>query len=225
MKKLLLFFALMAATAGTCTVAAIPDSIVPQPTLKPVSKNAVVYHHEIFVGYGLYGLNDMLVGFSAGLGTIFSLGRYVERNISRTGTIMVGYKYRFNRTISLGATYAYGSLRGESWGYTESDVPERRPLELLDDHYHTLNVECDFRYLTRKVVTLYSTVGLGISYFGRTTHPYDTLHEDVSRSSFLFPNFHLSAVGVKVGGYRAGGYAELGFGYKGILNIGAYVRF
>ncbi len=90
--------------------------------------------------------------------------------------------------------------------------------------HHSLAVECDFRYLTRRVVNLYSTVGLGGTFLRQRGTPLDP-REDKTSVGGRFVDFQLSLIGVKLGGYRFGGYAELGVGYKGMFSFGAYARF
>jgi hypothetical protein len=152
-------------------------------------------------------------------GTHSSLAGYRERGMKRTGALSVGYKYRFDKVVSLGATYIYGGINGdvyvgdEYWGKSVSN-------------HHTLAVECDFRYLTRKVVNLYSTLGLGGVLMRQTITPSAENRADGRESwGMPFVDFHVSLIGLQLGGYRFGGFAELGVGYKGIVNFGAYARF
>lgn len=213
MKKIFLFSVLV---AGFLVVSANASAQNDAAKVK-TQKNAVVYHHEVFAGYGVLSTNDILAPTFKVLLTIFTLGGYNEQNMSMSGALMVGYKYRFNKVASLGATYAFGSASGDAFkGNT--------PWGKATSQHHTFAAECDFRYLTRKVVTLYSTVGLGATYYAHTLTPVDT-NEKVMKDCIIHPNFHISLLGAKLGTYRAGGFVELGVGYKGILNFGAYVRF
>lgn len=178
-----------------------------------VPRNAVVYHHEISAGYGLISTNDVLGVMISSVLTIS--GGYTEDNGRMTGSFMAAYKYRFNRVASLGATYAYGAQsadvysEGSRWGSMHAG-------------FHTLAIECDFRYLTRKIVTLYSTLGVGATLYN---YSLASLDGEKEIASLIHPNYQLSLIGVKLGTYRAGGLIEFGFGYKGVINIGAYVRF
>ena len=73
----------------------------------------------------------------------------------------------------------------------------------------TIAVESDYRYISKDSFQMYS--GLGLAYF--TADQYTT--------NF---SFQISALGFRVGKNLAA-YAELGFGYKGIVHFGASYQF
>lgn len=175
------------------------------------------YHNEVFVGFGR-------VAFFGATVLGYYLGNYWERNAGYTTMFSAGYKYRFRRVVSLGGTYSLGMNFGEAFsafGYDGREIGDTRT------YHHTVAVECDFRYLTLPLVTLYSTVGAAVTYLQRSVK-IDSWHA-ANYSSMkeyrVFPNFHASVVGVKFGEYRLGGFLELGLGYKGLVNFGAYARF
>ncbi len=195
------------------------DIEVPNEAPAPVEmpRNAVFNHNEVFIGYGALSTYDLFLATFKIITPIYTLGTYGERNMRFTGNLAVGYKYRFERVASLGVTYAYGGIRGDVYAGGELWGPS------LSSH-HSLAVECDFRYLTRRVVNLYSTVGLGAVYMQQTITPENSADR---RQRWCMPlvDFHLSFIGVKIGGNHFGGFAELGVGYKGIFSFGAYARF
>lgn len=197
--------------------------VVPEREYKVVKvelvtpKNAVVYRHEVFAGYGMLSNANLISVASKTMLTLITLGGYVEENMRSTGTVSIGYKYRFDRIISLGGTYAYGALRGDA--FINGDYWGRSVI-----NHHSIAVECDFRYLTRKNINVYSTMGLGGMILHQRVAPVNPRDVELSGGGG-FLDFQLSIIGLKVGGYRFGGFAELGFGYKGIFNFGAYARF
>jgi opacity protein-like surface antigen len=142
----------------------------------------------------------------------------LESNFRFKPSAAVGYKYRLDRVVSLGATFAYAGNTADSEFIWDNDS---QPTHLNRDYY-TLAAEAEFRWLTREHVTLYSMVGLGAAH-QRTVRTTDTGEGDTLGETIL--TTHISQIGVKAGGHRFGGYLELGFGYKGIVNLGAYVRF
>lgn len=180
--------------------------------------NSVVYRSEFSIGYGAPTTSDLIFPLFKMIGTVATLGGYTEKNLKISGAVHAAYKYRFDRVASLGATFVYGGSCSEVWWANEKWGKSH------ENHY-TLALECDFRYLTRRVVNLYSTVGLAATY---STHKFisdDPNDQQLKRAGFVLPDFHVSLIGIKVGGYRFGGFAELGAGYKGIFNCGMYVRF
>jgi len=62
--------------------------------------------------------------------------------------------------------------------------------------------------------------GLGLAYtYGTLKYDSSTPQEESSTDNISLPNFHLTGVGLRVG-KSFGGFAEFGFGYKGIVNMG-----
>jgi hypothetical protein len=178
----------------------------------------LVYHHEIFAGYGAPSNSDILIPLFKMFGTAATLGGYTEKNMRATGSFSVGYKYRFEKVASLGATYSVGVNTGDV--FWSSDYWGK-----FRGTHHTIAVECDFRYMTREIVNLYSTVGLAATFSRHQYTPQDPNDQKLDPFRFVMPDFQVSLIGIKVGSYRVGGFAELGLGYKGIINFGAYVRF
>jgi hypothetical protein len=209
-------------SAKTILLAALATLIL-VPSLNAQKNRAtpaadIVYRNEIFVGYGAPGNSDILIPLLKMYGTAMTLGGYNEKNMKATGAFSVGYKYRFDKVASLGATYSVGVNTGDV--YWSSDYWGK-----FRGTHHTIAVECDFRYITRKIVNLYSTVGLAATFSCHKYTSADPNDQRLDPFNFILPDFHVSLIGVKVGGYRFGGFAELGLGYKGIVHFGAYVRF
>ena len=73
----------------------------------------------------------------------------------------------------------------------------------------TFALETDYRYVSKPSFQIYS--GLGVAYF--TSDQYDT---NLS--------FQINALGFRVG-KKLPAYAELGFGYKGRVELGAPINF
>jgi hypothetical protein len=184
-----------------------------QPTLP---RNAVVYHHEFALSYGYLTTLDPIATSSYRHFKNETLANYYHTVASYRGAFALAYKYRFNKVASLGATYSLGSYQAKAYEQKRMMAKER----IL---FHTLAMECDFRYLTRRAVTLYSTIGLATTLAARTESKVGG--EVVARGWGVTGSFHISLIGVKVGTYRAGGLVEYGVGYKGLVNIGGYYRF
>jgi hypothetical protein len=186
-------------------------------------ENEVDLRNEVFIGYGYASSFDILFPALKLYGTDSELAGYTERNMKVTGAFSAGWKYRLQKVASIGLTYSLGIIRGEVWWGT-AQVNEY--WGRVNGLHHSLAVECDFRYVTLPIIEVYTTVGLGVSISQHNftaRNPYEV--NPPRKSVFYLPDFHVSLVGAKFGNERAGGFAELGFGYKGIINLGAYVRF
>jgi hypothetical protein len=194
--------------------AAIATSVSAQKQQQVQSRNAVGYHHELALGYGRISSVEIATDYVNFL-SVFVGNRtpFIHNN---TGSIALAYKYRFNKVASLGATYVF-----EGFDVDMSQAGEVKSKGRIT--YHTVAMECDFRYLTRPAVTLYSTLGVATSI--GTFESNEVGSDVITRKSSVTPIFHVSLLGIKVGSQRAGGLVELGIGYKGLVNVGGYVRF
>jgi hypothetical protein len=221
MKKFSLFTALIVCLVAITTSATAQEfTTEPRQThsLQPeaLPRNAVVYHHEFALSYGYLTTFDIVSVQNYRHFKMDILANYYHTVASYRGAFSLAYKYRFNKVASLGATYAFYSYQGRAY---------EQKVMMAKEHigYHTLAMECDFRYLTRKAVTLYSTIAVATTVGVRTERKVGGVV--VNRDSQALGSFHISLIGVKVGSYRAGGLIEYGIGYKGLVNVGGYVRF
>ena len=88
-----------------------------------------------------------------------------------------------------------------------------------DFSYYTVGIGSDYCYLHKGIFKLYSGLAVGYTF------------EDASYSGNIsseddggFFNFHINALGVRVG-KKLAGTAEVGFGYRGIINAGISYMF
>ncbi len=177
----------------------------------PFPPNAVVFHHEVSVGTGWFEIvGDLLLRHD--------VSGYTMHFMENSTMVSAGYKYRLKRPFSVGATYVFSSSNGQaSYGNGEINALGSR-------RQHTLALEGDVRWLTRRVVTIYSTLGAGLSFAKSSVKPYDQTRP-VEKILRTVPNLHLSFIGVKIGYRRLGVWVEYGRGYKGVISGGLYTRF
>ena len=106
----------------------------------------------------------------------------------------------------LGGFLTYEKITG---GESTFFSPEETVL--IETEYYTLAIESDYRYISKNSFQMYSGLGLGLLITNG--------EEDFSPITF-----NITALGFRVGRTIAA-FAELGFGYKGIVNIGASYQF
>jgi hypothetical protein len=84
----------------------------------------------------------------------------------------------------------------------------------------TCAAECKYKYLEKKIITLYGYLGIGYSilldrnYF--TTVDPGLPFGDKIQNHF---NMHITPIGMRLG-KKFGGFLEIGLGYKGLINAG-----
>jgi len=170
--------------------------------------------HEISLGYGLGTTSDFLDAFSDVLATVASGGEISQDNENYSGAVHLSYKYLVMDRLGVGGTLVYEHASADAWQHSEQTGRIKR-------NYYTIAAEVDYRYVRRPFFTLYSGLGLGYTSHHEKYQP--DAGEESSASTGHF-NFQITGIGARFGG-RAGGFAEAGFGYKGLFCVGAYTRF
>jgi hypothetical protein len=170
--------------------------------------------HEISVGYGLGTTSDFIDAFSDVLATALTGGEIRQDNENYSGAVHLAYKYLVMDRLGVGGTLAYEHVNADAW---QGGAKTGR----LKRNYYTIAAEVDYRYIRRPLFTLYSGLGLGYTSHNEKYLPDGGTESSDNTGHF---NFHVTGIGARYGG-RVGGFAEAGFGYKGLFCVGAYARF
>lgn len=188
--------------------------------------------HDVYLGIGDPLVAGVLTGrfefFSkcGGLFTKCSEDEYIpdwfaldsySKGLFATPTISIGYQYRLAKWFWLGGTFSYT-------GFYEAKYERISNLKCSSYNSHLISIlpEARFSWLNKEKVTMYSGFGLGLAIYTDDTHYSDKFYSPKPRTwdeTSYAPAFHLTAVGIHVG-KKWYGFAELGFGYKGIIQAG-----
>lgn len=162
---------------------------------------------EVQVGYGLGSATLLIEGIADVLASALVPGSIRSVNRTGTGPFIVGYNRYVSERFSVGVQ---GSYINSNATYTTTSGEFKG-----SNRYLTALLRGDYRWLNRGV-QMYSGLGLGGSY----------LTSDVggkSDNSLGFA-FQVNALGVRVG-KRVGAFAEVGFGFNGIVTVGVSAKF
>ena len=175
------------------------------------------YHkNDISVSYGLFAPDQFFDLQSSMLDDNFPDKRYVRDNFSSMGNILLTYKH-INRaeTIFWGFSLGYGSNKSEVYyvGQYAGDLTRT---------FYSAGAEVQFRYVNRGIIQVYSGGALGFTFGQETLTASDYSTEEKSGSLYL-PAYQLNVAGIRIGN-KIAGFAEIGFGYKGIINAGISVQ-
>lgn len=208
----------------TMIIAAMCLLVVNQALTQPV-KTLPADRHEVYVSAGLVSAQDILeigknlfVTIGSGVVAAIVTGGEVQledTDASGSGLYGVGYHYFVSKNFKLGlsAQYArYDVSRSFSNGLSASET----------DTWVTLLVEPKGQWIDGRVAQLYSGVGLGASFY--RSEGRSSAREEVFTDNRTFFSFQVTPIGVRFG-RAVGGHLELGFGYKGLINIGLSGRF
>ena len=166
--------------------------------------------HEIQIGYG--PLARELV-FNDALGNFFrTLAHLPAKHIDFSNSYSVTYRYQPNRKVALGLTSVVAT--GRSY--------KNYLFESASHYKHTsviLAFETKFIYVDKPLLTLYSLIGLG----GLLLYEKNLDRPKTPTNIFNWPTCQLTPFGIRYG-KKIGIFGELGYGYKGIINMGASLK-
>ncbi len=169
--------------------------------------------NDILVSYGIPSTDMFISVQSSTLDDYFPDGRYLRDNYSGTGVIGITYRrVSHNEMFLWGVSLSYNSTKGEMY-YLGSYEGE------LVRTFYNMAFEGQYRYQNLNKVQLYSGVSVGYSLGKEELLPPEDsgkskVNGDISRIAY-----QINAIGIRFGD-QIGGYLELGYGYKGIINAG-----
>jgi hypothetical protein len=169
-------------------------------------------HNELYAGIGFLNSNQVLSMTSDIVGTILTLGLLVQPHSYNILTPSVGYRYWFNKRIGIGAHFAFdkNSVKVLPAQATDWEIHQR--------FFYTFAADFNWNYMYKSTCQLYGNIGMGATVVSFSGNSADQLQR------LPYFNMHLSPFGVRVGKTIAG-FAEIGWGYKGIINIGVSAKF
>jgi hypothetical protein len=142
-----------------------------------------------------------------------------------TGISFLSYHYELEVPyISLGITYAFEMRTGdvfENGGTAEGSIA-KIGIGNFTKTFHTVAAEVKYDYYRKKSFTMYALGGLGATFQKENYRPADSKAAEVGNSVFF--NLQLTPIGMKYGNTFSV-FGEIGFGYKGLLNLGVSLSF
>ncbi|WP_062060404.1 hypothetical protein [Aquimarina longa] len=171
---------------------------------------------QISIGYGTATTNQLVSLLSDIIITAGTLGNATFDNNKSIGAINLNYKYAIIDKLMIGGSLVYEKIEDDA-------LIQNKKIGERDNTFYTVGLEADYRYISKDVFQMYS--GLGVAYTNshqKFTSSSPTYKNDTYTINYF--NYQLTAIGIRVGKSIAG-FAELGFGYKGILNFGVSYQF
>ena len=174
--------------------------------------------HEVYGGFGLLNDNQMIAMIADVLSTVLTGGYLVQPDTYHALTPFVGYRHWFTNRFGLGGTFAFDVNSVKLY----NGDSEHYQMQKVNRYYLTFAVEPIFNYVYKPAWQLYGSLGLGTTI---VTFANATFNDGTNaKLSLAYVNAHFTPIGVRFG-KEFGGFVELGYGYKGILNAGVNYRF
>ncbi len=113
--------------------------------------------------------------------------------------------------------------------YERSEYHDEVILEKITHFrdFFTLNVGMNYKWWQRNKLVVYSglTIGGGYGkYSNKGAEILPTYPTEIDRENWIYPSAQLTAIGITFG-RKFGGFTELAFGSKGVINGGLYLKF
>jgi hypothetical protein len=172
--------------------------------------------NSIAAGYGVLTVQDIASTVSDVLIDPFTVGIIEVTDITGSGVVFVEYSHFWKSKWRFLVNANYTSIKS-----TFVNSSDQSNYGKGTDQYYALMVGVNYHWLTHNILELYSGLQAGGSYIS-TKQTYVT-GDDATDNSFAFA-FQVTPIGLRVG-KTFGGFAELGFGYKGLINVGIDYRF
>ncbi len=174
-------------------------------------------HHDIMIGYGQFIPDQFKSVKSSMLNDLYPDRRYVRDNYSSIGTIFFTYRHIFkNELFMWGITAGISNSKSEIYNVGQFEGELKR-------QFYTVAIEWEYRYVNQGPVQVYSGLGLGFTYATETLTPPSESSKSESAGNISNIAYQVNVAGVRLG-KKYGGFVELGYGYKGIINVGFSVQ-
>ncbi len=174
-------------------------------------------HHDFMISYGLPA-TDMFQNLSSNmLDDKYPDKRYIRDNYKGSGIISLTYRHVSKSEMFFwGVAAGYNSTQGDVYYLGSNDGELKR-------NFISVAFEGQYRYQNLKKVQLYSGLGIGYS-FGKEklTNPTESGSQSTSGTINRIA-YQINVMGIRIGD-NIGGFVELGYGYKGIVNVGLSIQ-
>lgn len=166
--------------------------------------------HEIGVYYGFASASDVLSIITS------SISAAAGDQSSFFGPIGVEYYYHVSPVVAVGGLASYATCKAEDKKTKKDDLTES---------FITIMPSVKFNWLRSNGFGMYSSLSAGLMFlsvsFDDSVKAADPDAKEETKAKFMF---HATALGVEFGG-NLRGFAELGFGEKGLLCAGLRYKF
>lgn len=171
-------------------------------------------HHQLLLGAGMASSPH----FEAAGVWKEALDGAGSTAVGSSGVYHLGYRYEGAGRQSFGVVLTGEQQEVRKTAITVPQVPDIDKAKVWNDRYLTVLPDYQYAWILRPGRRWYSGAAVGISWQQRKEkhNDFSLEKEEFDKARFAY---QVTAVGFSFG-RKIGGYAELGYGYKGILSTG-----
>lgn len=163
--------------------------------------------------------HGMAYGFSDAIKNAFSDYNRDDKKDSGGGMYGIGYRYSISPRLSVGADIGYMQINTKLAFSKKDDASVVKKFDRKAG-YTVILPTAQLNYFERPLVSLYGSASAGLFLTNSTEKGDGDTFKDKSTNF----GFQVNPIAVRVG-RKFAGFAELGFGMKGFVNLGFSTRF
>lgn len=148
-----------------------------------------------------------------------------SRNHKFSGIAAVGYSFFVHPRVSVGLDFGYGYGSADMY-ITDSDAaPVTSPIFVCRSaiNSYSAHVSASYTYWQQGPMECSGALYLGVSYQDESIERGNEDYFIPEANDRLRFSYHITAIKFRYG-ETFGGFAELGFGYRGLLNVGLSIK-
>lgn len=170
--------------------------------------------HQISAGMGLGStvqILDAFLEFGGAFSSVFFNTSLLDKT-DNIGEYRMSYAYTPKEQWSFGGAFSYNQSKFDA-------IKRQNKIGDQVNDYYTLAAETSFAFLIKERIKLYALVGAGATFVVVKSKEYAS-NTSASSHGTIF-NFQITPIGFRYG-KKWGGFAELGFGYRGLASFGVF---
>lgn len=177
---------------------------------------------EVYLQYGTPSLMELTTILSPDFHSELANGE--ARNQKFSGIAGVGYNFFVHPRISIGLDFGYGYGSADMYmGENSETGPTGEPKYVCRATVmsYSGHLSGAFTYWQQGPMECSGALYVGVSYMDESVVNAES--DELVPNDHLNFSFHITAVKFRYGD-MVGGFAELGFGYRGLLNVGLSIK-
>ncbi|MCS3554170.1 MULTISPECIES: hypothetical protein [unclassified Sphingobacterium] len=130
------------------------------------------------------------------------------------GMLSTGYRYAVSNRLSIGADLSYANASSDMKNKSTNEITYRK------SNFYMVLPTAKYSYIKRGIIDFYGTVASGAI----LTNGSDRIDQEKTTTNDVIFAFQVNPLGLRIG-KNWGGFLEAGYGFKGIVALGASYRF
>jgi hypothetical protein len=172
---------------------------------------------ELTLGYGSVTTNEIQNFLSEFSLILVTVGTLTSDNQKYSGASYINYSYAIEDNFMIGLEAAYERI-------TKNNFVGKTKIAEQTDNALSIGASARYSYISNPKFRMYSGLAAGYITVQAKSEPVKGSGYKAEKGNTGQFGYHLTGFGFRYG-KKAAVVAELGFGYKGILNVGFNYRF